>query len=298
MAEVKIQLNAVDGSLWYQNTIEKMSESELAEIRSVAGDYWWTENDEISMLTVYMDGSYLCERRKRVWSYRNGSYTFTHYKFTHPSKEEVLKFSEVLLEKFSELRIRKLKEQSDKVAGVLAEQYNGVVASLKGFRNRMLIDTDWTQLLDAPISEEDRELYKTFRKYLRDMPADPAWMGNDVFQIDFPITPKVYLEKCPNRDVEYLSVPEHFENQAAMQLKFKMTRIFSFLKLPTLTYGKEEFENATYEELKEKLDSYLKKIDGNLEFNIQFKQFDNEDIPLPTGPSSDYTIDDINEAAS
>jgi len=50
--------------------------------------------------------------------------------------------------------------------------------------------------------------------------------------------------------------------------------------------------------LKEKLDSYLKKIDGNLEFNIQFKQFDNEDIPLPTGPSSDYTIDDINEAAS
>lgn len=297
MAEVKIQLNAVDGSLWYQNTIEKLSESDLDEIKSVAGSFWWTDNDEITMLTVNMDGSYSCERRKKVWSYRNGSYTFTHYKFNDPSEKQVLELSDVLLKKFGELRVKKLQSEKDKVSNFLSTQYEGIFSSLKGLRNRMLVDTDWTQLLDAPISEEDREIYRKFRQYLRDMPADPAWMGKNAFDIDFPITPKVYFEKYPDRDVEYLSVPEHFENQASMQLKLKVTKILKYLKLPFFDISDEEFNNASYQEMKEKFDAYLKKIDGNLEFNVQFKTFDS-DNSLPTGPSYNYTIDDINEATS
>lgn len=297
MAEVKIQLNAVDGSLWYQNIIEKLDESDIAEIKSVAGSFWWTDNDEITMLTVDMDGSYLCERRKKVWSYRNGSYTFTHYKFNDPSEEEVLKLSNVLLKKFSELRVKKLQREKDKVSNFLSSQYEGIFSSLKGLRNRMLIDTDWTQLLDAPISEEDRELYKTFRKYLRDMPEDPAWIGKNAFDVDFPITPKVYFEKYPERNVEYLSTSEHFENQAVLQLKLKVTKILKYLKLPFFDITDEEFNNSSYQEIKEKFDTYLKKIDGDLEFNINFKTFDS-DNSSPTGQSSNYTIDDINEAAS
>lgn len=293
MADIKIQLNALEGSLWFSNNTENLSESDIAEIRSFVGDYWWTDNDQITMFTMDMDGEYSCERRKKVWSYRNGTYTYTNYKFISPTKEEAKEFSELLLSKFNDLRIRRLQAQADKVSGVLAKEYNGILATFKSYRNRMLIDTDWSQLLDAPISDEDRELYKTFRQYLRDMPQDPAWMGNDVFQVDFPITPKDYLEKYPNREVEYLSVPEHFENHAAMQAKMKMTRVFGYLNLPLLQWD----ENASYEELKSQLDHYLKKIDGNLKFNINVIP-ESDEIPAPTAPSTNYTIDDINNAAS
>jgi hypothetical protein len=296
MAEVKIQLNTLDGSLWYKNNIESLTEEELAEVKESAGEFWWTDNDEIVLLTVNLDDSYDCERRKKVWSYRNGTYTYTYYKFLSATQEEVNEFSQKLLDKFDELRIKRLKKQTDKISGILVEQYNGLIDSFKSIRSRMLIDTDWTQLVDTPLSDEDKELYRKFRQYLRDMTEDPAWIANDVFNVDFPITPKVYLKKDPNREVEYLSIPEHFENQATLKAKFRLARVYKYLELPGLFVSDEEWEKRSYEDLKFNLDKYLKKINSDLEFNISFKVRElPENYGDVTGHASNPTIDQINE---
>ena len=49
-------------------------------------------------------------------------------------------------------------------------------------RNKRLADTDWTQTLDSPLSETDKENYRTLRQNLRDMPQadgfdplNPVW---------------------------------------------------------------------------------------------------------------------------
>lgn len=41
---------------------------------------------------------------------------------------------------------------------------------LKAMRNFKLKDTDWTQLVDAPISVEKKAEYATYRQALRDLP--------------------------------------------------------------------------------------------------------------------------------
>lgn len=298
MSSPKIQLNALDGSLWYKNRVEKLNEEELTAVKEAAGEFWWTDNDQITLLTINFDGSYVCERRKRVWSYRNGTYTYTNYKFVEPTEQQVLALSDILLAKFEKLRIERLKTEADKLSGILATEYNGLISNFKSMRNRMLIDTDWSQLADAPLSDEDKALYRAFRQYLRDMPEDPAWLSNDVFQVDFPITPKVYLQRYPNRDVEYLSVPEHFENQAALRAKYNLARVYRHLGLPGLHISDEEWETAGYQVLSENLNKYLHKINRDLEFSINFKIIE-EDRPDTygevTGHSTQVTIDELNK---
>ena len=37
-------------------------------------------------------------------------------------------------------------------------------------RNRLLIDTDWTQLPDAPLDGKTKKYYRKYREYLRELP--------------------------------------------------------------------------------------------------------------------------------
>ena len=49
-------------------------------------------------------------------------------------------------------------------------------------RNKRLANTDWTQTLDSPLSDTDKQNYRTLRQNLRDMPQadgfdplNPVW---------------------------------------------------------------------------------------------------------------------------
>ena len=52
-----------------------------------------------------------------------------------------------------------------------AEALNAV----RALRNARLFDCDWTQLPDAPLSDAQRERWRTYRQALRDMMDDFAW---------------------------------------------------------------------------------------------------------------------------
>lgn len=288
----KLQFNPIDKWLWYNHNVEQLTDDQIAQAKEIAGEYWWSDNDEIVMLTIEKDNTYLCEKRKKTWSYRNGMYAKTIYDWTAPTPEEAGILRDKLLNLFEGLRIERLKKETDKISGILAEEYNGLITSFRGLRTRMLLDTDWSQLADAPLSDEDKALYRKFRQYLRDMPEDPAWLSNDVFSVDFPITPKSYLTLDPDRTVEYMSVPEHFENQAALRAKFGAARVYKYLNLPGLVVSEDEWENSSYTELVDNLNKYLKKINSELEVSIKYIPKPN-DYPEVTGQETDTTIDDL-----
>ena len=46
---------------------------------------------------------------------------------------------------------------------------------VRRLRTQRLYDCDWTQLPDAPLSEAQREQWRTYRQALRDMMDDFAW---------------------------------------------------------------------------------------------------------------------------
>jgi|SaaInlV_120m_DNA_3_1039746.scaffolds.fasta_scaffold11266_2 hypothetical protein len=288
----KIQLNTIEKWLWYNHNVESLTDEYYQKAKEAAGEYWWSDNDELVMLTVEKNNNYHCEKRKKTWSHRNGAYSKTYYTWTDPTPEEAGILHDKLIAIFEELRIERLKKESDKITGILTEEYRGMVASFRGLRGRMLIDSDWTQLADSPFSDADKTLWRTYRTKLRDMTEDPAWLSNDVFSVDFPVTPTVYLKKDPNREVEYLSVSEHFQNQAALRAKFAAARLYKYLNMPGINMSEEEWENTPYEEIQAKLTKYLKKINTDLEIKIEYTP---REPRSQTGRGTQISIDDVNK---
>ena len=288
----KIQLNTIEKWLWYNNNVETLTDEYYQRAKEAAGEYWWSDNDELVMLTIESDNNYHCEKRKKTWSHRTGAYAKTYYSWTDPTPEEAKILHDKLTAIFDELRIERLKKESDKISGILTEEYTGMIQSFRGLRSRMLIDSDWTQLADSPLSDADKTLWRTYRQKLRDMPEDPAWLSNDVFNVDFPVTPTVYLQKDPNREVEYLSDQEHFKNQAALRAKFAAARLYKYLNMPALNMTEEDWNNTPYEEIQNKLTKYLKKINTDLEIKIEYTPRESGD---QTARGTKTTIDDVNK---
>lgn len=79
---------------------------------------------------------------------------------------------------------------------------NEAMNTLRAYRNDLLLRCDWTQLVDSPISAEQKEQWKSYRQALRDFPqyvdetlwTAPAWplapgeseKTNDEFIYDYP----------------------------------------------------------------------------------------------------------------
>lgn len=46
---------------------------------------------------------------------------------------------------------------------------------VRGVRDSYLLSTDFTQLVDAPLSDEEKETYRKYRQYLRDYTNQENW---------------------------------------------------------------------------------------------------------------------------
>ena len=57
----------------------------------------------------------------------------------------------------------------------------------RAMRDKLLLETDWTQVLDAPISAESREAFRVYRQALRDITEQESFPE----VIDWPVKPEV-----------------------------------------------------------------------------------------------------------
>ena len=56
-----------------------------------------------------------------------------------------------------------------------ADRLPVITAQARAQRDKLLADTDWTQVLDAPIDAETREAYRVYRQALRDIPEQEGF---------------------------------------------------------------------------------------------------------------------------
>lgn len=52
-------------------------------------------------------------------------------------------------------------------------------------RNKRLVDSDWTQLPDVPLTDEQKTAWQTYRQALRDITSTPGWPD----AIEWPVPP-------------------------------------------------------------------------------------------------------------
>ena len=54
-------------------------------------------------------------------------------------------------------------------------------------RNKLLADSDWTQMNDSPLANEDKTAWAVYRSELRNLPDDAAWPN--LSDEDWPVAP-------------------------------------------------------------------------------------------------------------
>lgn len=56
-----------------------------------------------------------------------------------------------------------------------ADRLPGITVQARAQRDKLLLDTDWTQTLDAPIDEDTKAAYRAYRQALRDIPQQEGF---------------------------------------------------------------------------------------------------------------------------
>jgi len=79
--------------------------------------------------------------------------------------------------------------QSKKDARIAAELATNIEVQwtqMRNQRNKLLLESDFTQLIDSPLTEEERDLWVIYRQELRDLPENIL----DIENIEWPIKPE------------------------------------------------------------------------------------------------------------
>lgn len=66
-----------------------------------------------------------------------------------------------------------------------AETDKRKAAEVRWQRNRKLTETDWTQIADAPLTQDQRTAWTVYRQALRDVPSQPGFP----WSVNWPSTP-------------------------------------------------------------------------------------------------------------
>lgn len=76
---------------------------------------------------------------------------------------------------------------SDKSSDEVTAYDSDVAETNRATRNTLLADSDWTQMNDSPLSNEDKTAWATYRQELRDITDLDAWPNLD--DADWPVKP-------------------------------------------------------------------------------------------------------------
>lgn len=86
-----------------------------------------------------------------------------------------------LLEKFSLRIVTDEAEHSE----LIKEHKKNISEKIRAKRDALLSQTDWTQMPDSPLTEEEKQNYRIYRQSLRDLPA--KYDTININEVTFPI---------------------------------------------------------------------------------------------------------------
>lgn len=75
-----------------------------------------------------------------------------------------------------------LEDQSNTPDGPIQDNMTNeeIMIDIRNYRNSLLSNSDWTQLIDAPLTEEQKNAWQQYRQELRDFPSlinQDEWSG-------------------------------------------------------------------------------------------------------------------------
>ena len=237
-SETSLYLNAFDKTIQHEGVMKTIDDDYwTSDIVPILYPLWDSDKDKLELFVQYKDGSTKMNNTKYQRNQKTGEYKWVSYQFdTSPFPTEVNDLYNRIVDKWIEYRqgqendLERALEASFSQSTIL----NWTKVSL--IRNFLLMDSDWTQLGDAPISAEEKAKWVTYRQKLRDIPQDQATIAAN--SVVFPITPSKHTKLGDGKT--YLDDVTHFYTiPQSVYSKFS-TRIVTYLSIAIGTASIDE----------------------------------------------------------
>ena len=237
-SETSLYLNAFDKTIQYDGVMKTIDDDYWAsDIVPILYPLWDSDKDKLELFVQYKDGTSKMNKTKYQRNQKDGTYKWVSYQFDlAPFPTEVNDLYTRVIDKWTEYRRGQENDMERALASAFAQStiLNWTKVSL--MRNFLLMDSDWTQLGDAPISAEDKAKWVTYRQKLRDIPQDQKVIAAN--SVLFPITPAKHAKLGDGKT--YLDDVSHFYTiPQSVYSKFS-NRIVTYLALAIGTASIDE----------------------------------------------------------
>ena len=237
-SETSLYLNAFDKTIQFEGVMKTIDDDYwTSDIVPILYPLWDSDKDKLELFVQYKDGTSKMNKTKYQRNQKDGTYKWVSYQFDlAPFPTEVNDLVTRVIDKWTEYRRGQENDMERALASAFAQStiLNWTKVSL--MRNFLLMDSDWTQLGDAPISAEDKAKWVTYRQKLRDIPQDQKVIAAN--SVLFPITPAKHAKLGDGKT--YLDDVSHFYTiPQSVYSKFS-NRIVTYLALAIGTASIDE----------------------------------------------------------
>ena len=237
-SETSLYLNAFDKTIQYEGVMKTIDDDYwTSDIVPILYPMWDSDNDKLELFVQYKDNTVKMNKSKYQRNQKTGVYKWVSYQFDlSPFPTEVNDLYTRVIEKWTEYRVGQENDLERALAASFAKSTILNWTKVTLIRNFLLMDSDWTQLGDAPISADDKTKWTTYRQKLRDIPQDQK--DNAANGVVFPITPTKHVKLADS--FTYLEDVSHFYTiPQSVYSKFS-TRIVNYLALAIGTAAIDE----------------------------------------------------------
>ena len=237
-SSTSLYLNAFDKNIQYEGIMKTIDDDYWTkEIVPILYPMWDSDNDKLEVFVQYKDGTSRMNKTKYSRNQKTGTFKWISYQFDlAPFTTEVADLNTRLIEKFTEYR----QGQENDLERALAASFSQTSilnwTKVALIRNFLLMDSDWTQLGDAPLTAEQKTLWQTYRQKLRDIPQDQK--NKSANTVVFPITPTKHAKLADS--LTYLDDVSHFYTIPQSVYSKFTTRIVNYLALAIGTIDIDE----------------------------------------------------------
>ena len=237
--EVDLYVNALNRTMLRNGITKSISDDYwTSDINPILFPIWDSDRDRLETFVRYKDGRTFINKTKHQRDQKTGTYNWVsyEYKVSQHLPAELDALYDGLVDKY--VQYKDIEEQ-DLEQELLAKYAKGHIASwtqIRLIRKFMLDESDWSQTLDAPINDEQKAQWATYRQKLRDIPQEQEGdtHPNDV---KFPVTPtkfatlleeNTWVDESAATD-PYLSNMEHFFKLNQTVYKKFVNRLITYM---------------------------------------------------------------------
>ena len=191
-----IYLNAIERSIQYQGIRKDITDAYWeTDISPLLYPLWDSAKDKLEVFLVRKDGTYSIHRNKYKKNFADNTGKWVSYEFDPAGTSEynVEQLATQIKEKFIEFRDVEENRYEKAIQTEYARSNSLTWNKIKVVRKFMLQDSDHIFLEDSPVSAADKELWKKYRAYIRDIPV--IQNAATPFDVVFPITPDEYNKR-------------------------------------------------------------------------------------------------------